>query len=356
MMQSPEPRLDQPRHGAAFGEAFVRFWKKGLTFTGRASRSEYWLMWLLGTVASLVAYGIGYAAGSSGDRSGVGLVVIGGLVVSLATLVPGLALAVRRLHDANFSGWWLLLGLVPFGSIAVLVMLALESNSRGSRFDLPSANTPASLADLTAAAAPAEQGAAPPETLPTGAAASTATAPSDGDRRLVLAFVGGLVLLLLIVAGVSVAEQSKTGQTASVATSAAVRTQQTVQPRQQAVPAVPVRPAPATDAREAAFRAQVESAPGWQKYSSSLYFKWESGKNACTSFGGGCATVLIEKVTSGTCYGGTVEMTLLSNGTPVGSSSQSIMMLVQGDPLEVGVPFSATLKGDQVRLDRITCS
>ena len=44
--------------------------------------------------------------------------------------------AVRRLHDANFSGWWVLLNVIPqFGSIVLLVMLARGPQARGVRFD-----------------------------------------------------------------------------------------------------------------------------------------------------------------------------------------------------------------------------
>jgi len=54
----------------------------------------------------------------------------------LATFIPSLALTVRRLHDGNFSGWLVLLALVPFlGALALLVMTILPSNPAGQRFD-----------------------------------------------------------------------------------------------------------------------------------------------------------------------------------------------------------------------------
>ncbi len=60
------------------------------------------------------------------------------VIWGLATLVPSLALTVRRLHDGNFSGWLLLLVLVPFlGALAVLVFTILPSNPAGQRFDQP---------------------------------------------------------------------------------------------------------------------------------------------------------------------------------------------------------------------------
>lgn len=64
-------------------------------------------------------------------------------VWGLGVLVPSLALAVRRLHDVNLSGWLLLLGLVPvLGGIAVLVMALLPPNPAGQRFDQPQPAAP----------------------------------------------------------------------------------------------------------------------------------------------------------------------------------------------------------------------
>ena len=50
-----------------------------------------------------------------------------GAVYALAVLIPGLAVAVRRLHDTGKSGWWLLIGLVPLiGAIVLIVFMATE--------------------------------------------------------------------------------------------------------------------------------------------------------------------------------------------------------------------------------------
>lgn len=60
------------------------------------------------------------------------------VIWGLATIVPSLALVVRRLHDGNFSGWLVLVGLVPFlGALALLVFMILPSNPAGQRFDQP---------------------------------------------------------------------------------------------------------------------------------------------------------------------------------------------------------------------------
>ena len=54
--------------------------------------------------------------------------------MALALLVPGLALRVRRLHDAGYSGWFILLSLAPFGSVIILALLAMESSPEGMKY------------------------------------------------------------------------------------------------------------------------------------------------------------------------------------------------------------------------------
>ena len=66
----------------------------------------------------------------------IGYILLG--IWGLATIVPSLALVVRRLHDGNFSGWLVLIVLVPFlGALALLVFMILGSNPAGQRFDQP---------------------------------------------------------------------------------------------------------------------------------------------------------------------------------------------------------------------------
>jgi len=136
--------LSQPLYGAGIGDAVKRFFKKYATFSGRASRSEYWWWMLVNFVVVTVLSGwTGIAAATSVDPS-TGAVGSRGFMIpyallmlwSLAILVPGLALIVRRLHDGGFNGWFILLGLVPFlGSIAILVFSLLPSKPEGARFD-----------------------------------------------------------------------------------------------------------------------------------------------------------------------------------------------------------------------------
>jgi len=97
------------------------------TFRGRAPRSEYWWFYLFTILVGIVASIIDNAAGTS---------IIGGLA-NLALLLPSLAVGVRRLHDSNLSGWWILapLGCAILGGILLGVGLvaALVDASRTDR-------------------------------------------------------------------------------------------------------------------------------------------------------------------------------------------------------------------------------
>ena len=107
--------------------------KKYAVFSGRARRKEYWMFVLINIIVSVVFVAIDNVIGTASD-SGTG--VLSGLY-SLAVLLPTLAVLVRRLHDTNRSGWWILINLVPFiGSLWLLFILASDGtpgdNSYGS--------------------------------------------------------------------------------------------------------------------------------------------------------------------------------------------------------------------------------
>ncbi|MDZ5443975.1 DUF805 domain-containing protein [Micromonospora sp. 4G57] len=102
-------------------------------FTGRARRSEYW--WfalftvLVGLAAAILDSVLGTTLGSDGSTGVIGI------IVNLALLLPALAVAMRRLHDTDRSGWWLLIGLVPIvGAIVLLVFFVLDSTPGTNRF------------------------------------------------------------------------------------------------------------------------------------------------------------------------------------------------------------------------------
>ena len=109
--------------------------QKYATFSGRASRSEFWWFQLFYWVVMLVvAFSAGVVSTVSNRQDGVpgliiALAVVGGLF-AIAMFLPALSVQVRRFHDRNMSGWWLLLlyvlSVVPYlGSVAGIAMLVI---------------------------------------------------------------------------------------------------------------------------------------------------------------------------------------------------------------------------------------
>jgi uncharacterized membrane protein YhaH (DUF805 family) len=102
--------------------------KKYADFQGRARRAEYWQFYLL----YLIVYVVLLMLSMSTRGSPLAMVVAALLgVFVLGLVIPMLAVGVRRLHDTNRSGWWLLISLIPLlGAIVLLVFMVLEG-SRG---------------------------------------------------------------------------------------------------------------------------------------------------------------------------------------------------------------------------------
>jgi uncharacterized membrane protein YhaH (DUF805 family) len=127
--------------------------RRYVDFAGRSRRAEYWWFVLFGFLATTIASRLDAAFVRPWDGlldrflDGVGLValsdavdlvptfpLVGGLssLVTIALLVPGLAVAVRRLHDVGMSGWWLLIGAVPFIGLVILVIFLVQPGAVGS--------------------------------------------------------------------------------------------------------------------------------------------------------------------------------------------------------------------------------
>jgi uncharacterized membrane protein YhaH (DUF805 family) len=113
-------------------KVFAAFTKKYFTFSGRASRSEYWLCVVAYMVLYIVAMILDFSFGLWSEEAGIG--TFSGIVF-VATLIPTTAVAVRRLHDTNRVGWWYLIIIVPlFGVIALVVMFCLKGTDGDNRF------------------------------------------------------------------------------------------------------------------------------------------------------------------------------------------------------------------------------
>ena len=96
--------------------------KKYAVFTGRASRTEYWMFFLFNLI---IAIAIGIIEGLVGSPGVIGM------IYSLAVLIPGIAVGVRRLHDTDRTGWWLLISLVPLIGLIVLIVFFVQASTEG---------------------------------------------------------------------------------------------------------------------------------------------------------------------------------------------------------------------------------
>lgn len=121
--------------------------KKYATFRGRARRTEYWLwqLFLLLVFGGLSLWLFGQTGpipdGATPDEVSAILEKAPGAMLpatliafaTLALVLPSLAVSVRRLHDSDRSGWWLLLNLIPFGGLVILVFSLLDGTAGPNR-------------------------------------------------------------------------------------------------------------------------------------------------------------------------------------------------------------------------------
>jgi uncharacterized membrane protein YhaH (DUF805 family) len=105
---------------------------KYAVFQGRARRREYWMFTLINL---LIVTGLSFVDMVTGWYSLAGEVGMLSGLYSVAVLIPSLAVSVRRLHDTDRSGWWVLLCFLPIvGVIVLLVFFVLEGTPGSNRF------------------------------------------------------------------------------------------------------------------------------------------------------------------------------------------------------------------------------
>ena len=109
----------------SFTDAIKSVFSQYVGFSGRARRSEYWYFFLFNMLVSIVLGIVGNIIGTT----------ILSTIASLALLLPGLSVAIRRLHDIGKSGWWLLIGLIPLvGAILLIVWYASDSKPGDNQY------------------------------------------------------------------------------------------------------------------------------------------------------------------------------------------------------------------------------
>ena len=111
-----------------FTQAITTGFQKYVTFSGRATRSEYWYWTLFTFIASVVAILVDSTLSPFSGLSPVNT------LVSLGLFLPGLAVSVRRLHDLDSVGWWLLLVFTGIGILILIIWFCVRGTVGPNRF------------------------------------------------------------------------------------------------------------------------------------------------------------------------------------------------------------------------------
>lgn len=119
--------------------------RKYAVFRGRAGRKEWWMFGLIYLAVLFALKGIDILVGTFDSDSGLGLMrgfgVLSGLYV-IGTIIPTIAVSVRRLHDTNRSGWWYFIIFIPlFGIAQLLLWMAQKGRSDDNRYGAPPQET-----------------------------------------------------------------------------------------------------------------------------------------------------------------------------------------------------------------------
>lgn len=117
-------------------------YKRYADFSGRSQRKEYWMFVLFFVIVYAICFALMFSGGYSmapdgtGSMGALGMVGVGLLAIfALGSFIPALAVQVRRFHDQDKSGWFVLLNLIPYvGGLVVLVFMCLEGTKGPNRF------------------------------------------------------------------------------------------------------------------------------------------------------------------------------------------------------------------------------
>ncbi|CZF80851.1 DUF805 domain-containing protein [Grimontia marina] len=110
---------------------YIGVLKQYANFKGRARRKEYWMFLAFSMLFTFALAFLDQAMGTFNEDIGLGTA---GMVYAIAVFIPTLAVTIRRLHDTDRVGWWALIGILPFGVIALLVLNAFDGTKGSNRF------------------------------------------------------------------------------------------------------------------------------------------------------------------------------------------------------------------------------
>ncbi len=106
----------------SFAGAISLGFQRYFDFSGRSSRSEFWWWGLFVFISSVVLTFADIGIGTHHEETQTGLLTT---VFRLGSLIPGIAVGVRRLHDINKTGWWVLFAVLFFWLLLIPVLLLL---------------------------------------------------------------------------------------------------------------------------------------------------------------------------------------------------------------------------------------
>jgi len=135
---------------------YLEVLKKYAEFSGRARRKEYWYFFLFNIIVSVVLMVIDVGTGSFDEQIGMGF--LSG-IYTLAVLIPSIAVSIRRLHDTNRSGWWLLIAVIPIiGGIVLIIFMVQDGTSGENQHGSdPKLNEPSASTVMPTKTAPIQQ-------------------------------------------------------------------------------------------------------------------------------------------------------------------------------------------------------
>ncbi len=114
-------------------ESYLKFWGNYVNFEGKSTRSDYWYLvlsnFLLGMLAVGVTFFLGFLSGW-GEGSIIPIFIWGAIIIlyTIASIVPSVALSVRRLRDGGFHWALIFISFIPYvGSLALFVLYCMPS-------------------------------------------------------------------------------------------------------------------------------------------------------------------------------------------------------------------------------------